>query len=239
MRVAIHQPEHLPWLGFLDKARQADCLVLLDHVQFRKNYFQNRNKIRSSQGALWLTVPVLSKGKSDQAINQVAINNTGEGRWRKKHWDSLRQCYGGAPGWEAHESFFRDLYGRPWERLAELNETIIRYFFGAFNIGARLVRSSEMAATGAKSEMVLSICRKLGATSYLSGVSGRDYLEAKAFERAGIQLLFQEFHHPVYRQRYEPFMPCLSAVDLLMTHPAESRRILEGVGVPGLEEVFH
>src|SRR5205823_11747690 len=91
MLVTIHQPEHLPWLGFIDKARQADLLVLLDDVQFRKNYFQNRNRVRAAGGPVWVTVPVLTKGNADQEIREVQINSEGSPRWREKYWGTIEQ----------------------------------------------------------------------------------------------------------------------------------------------------
>src|SRR2546428_602993 len=97
MVVTIHQPEHLPWLGFFDKVRQADVFVILDHVRYRKRYFQNRNRIRAEHGAIWLTVPVHVKGMFHQPINEVRIDNEGNPRWREKCWNSIVQNYRKAP----------------------------------------------------------------------------------------------------------------------------------------------
>lgn len=236
MVVTIHQPEHLPWLGFFDKVRQADVFVLLDHVQYRRRYFQNRNRVRGRDGEVWVTVPVKVKGRYDQPINAVEID--GSPRWAEQCWNTLSHCYGRAPFFAGHAPFFEALYHRPWRRLAELNETLIRYLLDALGIRVEIVRSSALEPTGRKGELMLEICRRLGATAYLSGISGRDYLDRAQFAAAGIELTFQEFHHPVYRQLHEPFIPCLSAVDLLFTHGPGSLDVIKGVGVETLAQVF-
>lgn len=238
MIVTIHQPEHLPWLGFFDKARQADLLVLLDHVQFRKNYFQNRNRIRTSQGESWVTVPVLTKGHAQQSLNQVRIDNAGSPRWRDKTYASIAQSYGKAPFWREHEAFFRATFSSEWEYLAELNEHFIRYLLGFLSPAVQVIRSSTLPVDGEKSELILDICRHLGASLYLSGVSGRDYLDLPAFAAAGMKVEFQVYHHPIYRQMHEPFFPCMSTIDLLFNHGPRSRDILQGIGVQTINEVF-
>ncbi len=238
MVVTIHQPEHLPWLGFFDKARQVDVLILLDNVQFRKNYFQNRNRIRSDRGTLWLTVPVLTKSKHSQTIHEVEINNRGDLRWKDKCFASITQYYKKATFWKEHEAFFYNLYSKEWTHLVDINDHIIRYLLGAFSIHVDTRRSSEIGVNGQRGNLLLNICLKLQADAYLSGVSGREYLDLASFAAAGVEVKFQEFHHPIYKQLYDPFIPCLSAIDLMLNHGPVSPEILSGVGVPTMDEVF-
>jgi len=238
MIVTIHQPEHLPWLGFFDKASQADVLVLLDDVQFRKNYFQNRNRILSANGPVWLTVPVFSKGKGDQLINEVRINNDGNPLWGEKCWKSMSQCLGKASFFPDHREFFNSLYQTRWELLGDLNATKIRYLVSALGIDAELVSASELAVTGERSERLVNICAKLGATTYLSGVSGKEYLDLAMFGRKGIEVRFQEFYHPIYKQLYNPFVACLSVVDLLFNYGPDSLNVIGGIGVEKMNQVF-
>jgi WbqC-like protein family len=237
MLVTIHQPEHLPWLGFLDKARRADLLVLLDTVQYRKNYFQNRNRIRTANGPAWVTVPVLTKGNSDQAIRDVRVNG-GSPRWREKYWGTVEQSYRSAPFWTQYCDVLRGAIWTDTTSLAELNERIIHVLFDFFRIEVRTVRASELSVSGARSELLLSICQSVGADRYLSGISGREYLDVARFEAAGVSVEFHEFHHPLYQQRYQPFMPCMSSIDLLFNHGPESAKILQGIGVAVMDEVF-
>ena len=236
--VTIHQPEHLPWLGFFDKIRQAHVFVMLDHVQYRKNYFQNRNKVRVAGGAVWLTVPVLTKGYADQAINEVQINNQGSPRWKEKCWTCIAQSYRKAQYWSLHEGFFDRLYKTNWTRLVEINEAIIRHMLDAFSIDVKVVKSSELNISGNRGDLLLDICRKVGASVYLSGVSGRDYLDVKTFTDAGIRVHFQEFHHPIYKQQYEPFLPAMSAIDLLFNYGPSSLDVIKGVGVETMTHIF-
>lgn len=238
MLATIHQPEHLPWLGFLDKARRADLLVLLDNVQFRKNYFQNRNRVRAANGAVWVTVPVLTKGNADQDIGQVRINTAGSPRWREKYWGTMEQSYRGAAFWNEYSEPIRQALWSDTSSLADLNIRLIELLLRAFAVEVRTVRSSELAVSGARSELLLNICSRVGADRYLSGISGREYLDVAMFGAAGVSVEFHEFHHPLYSQRYEPFMACMSAVDVLFNHGAASAGILRGVGVAVMDEVF-
>ena len=224
--VAIHQPEFLPWLGFIDKIRQVDTFVLLDSVQFEKNYYQNRNKIRTAWGWAWLTLPVFTKGLFGQAINQVKIQN--EQNWTRKHILGLEQNYQAAPYFGHYFNELKSIYSQPRTLLVDFNFDLIRWMAKAFGLTPRFVRSSELGVTGKKSELLLNICESLGTKIYLSGVSGRDYLDESLFEKAGIAVRYQDFHHPSYPQRYEPFLPGMSAVDLLFNEgPSSLQRIIE------------
>lgn len=152
MIVTIHQPEHLPWLGFFDKVRQGDCFVMLDHVQFRRRYFQNRNRIRTpdKDGYQWITVPVQAKGKYDQPINEVLIDNGGNPRWQEKCLRTIELFYRKAPFFGEHFSFFEILYRTKWERLVDLNTTIIHYLLLALGIHVQVLKSSELGVSERK-----------------------------------------------------------------------------------------
>lgn len=222
--VAIHQPECLPWLGFVDKIRQCDVFVLLDSVQFEKNYFQNRNRIRTATGAQWLTVPVLTKGRSTQVIKDVRINRAEP--WEHRQRRSLALHYAGAPFYGRFADGLAAIYERPWERLVDFNVAVIRWVAEAFGLDRPFVRASELGVTGGRSALLRNVCVATGARTYLSGVSGREYLDESLFASAGIAVRFQEFHHPIYRQRYEPFTHNMSSIDLLFNAGSDALRIL-------------
>jgi len=234
--VTIHQPEHTPWLGFFDKIRQADTFVILDNVQFRKNYFQNRNRIRTQQGWTWLTVPVLAKGKLGQLIQDTQINNAVN--WQSKVWKSIFYAYNKAPFFDQHSSFLKQVYDKPWTHLADLNEEIIRYISHGLGIQVKIIRASTLSSTGKGTDLLLEICHKLEADTYLSGISGKDYLEETKFAEQGIKVIYQEFYHPIYKQLYEPFIPGMSIIDLLFNHGGKSLDILTGVGVERMDTLF-
>ncbi|MFQ5791494.1 MAG: WbqC family protein, partial [Acidobacteriota bacterium] len=117
MILAAHQPQFAPWLGFFDKLDRADVFVLLDNVQYKKNEWQNRNRIKASTGPQWLTVPV--SFRFGQTIGEVAINH--RQKWQRQHLASLRACYGRAPHFGSVFSLYEELLRRPWDRLSELN----------------------------------------------------------------------------------------------------------------------
>lgn len=222
MRVAIHQPQFLPWLGYLDKIDRADLFVLLDSVQFKKNEWQNRNRIRTAQGWQWITVPVLHR--FGQRIAEVRINQKTD--WRGKHLRALELHYARAPYREPALRGLRAIYDQPWDRLADLNVAVLRWLLGEFGITTPLRLSSEMSLPEEPTERLVAICRTVGATRYLAGIGAAAYMDFGKFETAGIPVEVQEFQHPVYRQCYEPFVPGLSAIDLLLTCGGQSLQSL-------------
>lgn len=233
--VTIHQPECFPWLGFIDKAAQSDAFVLLDDAQYSKNYFNNRNKVRTAQGWAWVTIPVETKGKSSQTFAEAAMGADG---WRRKHLATWKQSYGAAKFGAQHLSFIDDLYSRPLTKLGDFNTAAIRYLFAQFGVKAEVHVSSALGCEGAATDKLLALCRRLGATEYLSGISGKEYLDEAKFAAAGIKVRYQDFHHPVYAQRFEPFLPAMTAFDLLFNHGPEAARILRDPAAPRLKEVF-
>lgn len=236
MIAAICQPEHLPWLGWFDKALHADALVLLDNVQYKKRYFENRNKIRTYGGWGWLTVPVLTRGRYTQKIAEVEVD--AERGWQEEHWQSLRHSYRRAPHFETIAPFFEELYLKQrWKSLAALNSRIIRWGLERLELAPRIYVASELGVEGRSSELLARICEKIGAERYLSGVSGRDYLDESEFSKRGVSVLYQEFRHPVYTQIHGPFEPCMGFADLLFNHGPLAPGILKSPE-RRLEQVF-
>lgn len=224
MRIAIHQPQYMPWLGYFDKIDRSDLFVLLDDVQYKKNEWQNRNKIKSDQGPVWLTVPV--RFSFGQTINEVAIDQGG--RWGVKHRHTLAACYGKAPFFAHYNGQLCELLEKEWQQLGDLSCAGVELLVTMLGMRTEIIRSSSLMITARKSDRLIEICRRVGATHYLSGAGGRAYLDCEAFRDAGVTVEFQEFVHPVYRQRFGAFMPNLSIVDLLFNEGANSLSILRG-----------
>lgn len=225
MIVSINQPAYLPWLGYFHRIAASDLHIVLDHVQFEKNSFTNRNKIRTKEGWQWLTVPIETKGRfGNLAIHNLAIDN--HSRWPQKHWTAIRLNYARAPHFEEHAQFFENLYRRPWQRLADVTRDLTAYLLNEFAITTPLRFSSEMQAAGKKDELVLNLCREAGATTYLSGPLGCDYLREELFRDAGIKVVYQDYVHPQYAQVYPGFEPNMSAIDLLFNHGPRIREML-------------
>jgi len=223
MIVAIHQPQYLPWLGYFDKMIRADAFCYLDNVQYKKNEWQNRNRVKTSRGWQWLTVPV--EYRFPQKINEVRINN--RVNWRKKHLKSLRMNYGKSPFFREYIGFFEDAYGRDWKYLSELNVHVaegLRRMLGIFM--ERTVLASRLKLSEDPTDRLIDICKILGGDTYLSGKDGSRYMDMNRFLERGISVVFQDFSHPEYPQRYGRFQPRLSAVDLLFNCGPDSLNII-------------
>ena len=230
MIVSVHQPQYIPWLGYFDKIDKSDCFVFLDQVQYKPREYQNRNRIRTKNGWIWLTVPVISKGLGRQKICDVKINN--DINWQKKHWRSLKSYYQKAPFFKDHYNFFERVYFAKWERLIELNIHITKYLLKKLNIKIPLYYESEIGTSSRATDRIIEICKKLKADTYLSGIGGKAYLEELKFFQAGIQLIYQEYNHLPYHQLYtkdfDQFLPNMSAVDLLFNEGVRTLSILRG-----------
>lgn len=237
MRITIHQPEHMPWLGFFHKIALAEVYVILDNVQYRRRYFQNRNKIRTKEGWQWLTVPVAKESRDALLIKDATINNAAL-NWKSKNIQSLYHNYHRAPYFNNYWDEFKASYEKEFLTLTDLNLSLLKFFFKALNMTKDILLASELKVSGEKGELIFNICTALRATTYVSGISGKEYLDLKQFQEADINIVFQEFHHPIYKQLYNPFIPCMSALDLLFNYGEKSLDIIKGVGVNVLEEVF-
>ncbi len=222
MIIAGHQPEYLPYIGFFNKMMNCDKFVLVDHVQFTKKGFQKRNRIKTATGEIFLTAHVLTKGKFDQPINEVTINNNTN--WQKKHWRSILLNYQKAEFFDEYKKKFEEIFSKKWEKLVSLNEVIIRYLANQLGINVEIVKSSDLELVGSKTEMLVDMCKKLSADTYLSGEGGRTYVDIKKFEDNNITHLFTNFKHPVYSQQFESFIPNMSVIDLLFNHGNKASR---------------
>ncbi|MCX7868998.1 MAG: WbqC family protein [Terrimicrobiaceae bacterium] len=217
MTVSIMQPAYLPWPGYFDRVRRSDLHVVLDHVSMDENSrtkFANRNRIRTPQGWTWLTVPVRSKGLHGKlVIREIEIS--GDGGWQAKHWGALRANYARAPHFEDDQPWLEEIYAGSWSRLCDLNQAVTARMLEAFGIRVKTLSSSAMGVAGAGHELILNLCLAAGATRYLSGPFGREYLDAEAFARAGIEVLVHTYSTAAYPQCFPGWEPNLSAVDML------------------------
>jgi hypothetical protein len=222
MRVTIHQPQFLPWLGYVDKIDRSDLFVVLDNVQFKKNEWQNRNRIRTSKGWQWLTVPV--RHRFGQLIEDVRINS--EVDWRSKHLTALGMHYAGAAYAGEYMDGLRALYQQTYEHLVDLNMAIIRWLLQVLTIKTPVRLASDMKLRDDPTDRLIDICREVGATEYLAGPGAPEYMDLERFRASGISLHVQQFRHPVYSQCYRPFLPGMAAIDLLFNGGPEALRWL-------------
>lgn len=225
MIAAIHQPQYLPWIGYFDKMLKSDVFCYLDNVQFKKNEWQNRNRIKTPQGWQWATVPVTYR--FPQKINEVKVDHTAD--WGRKHLQALISAYGKAPFFDDHVDFFRDAYSRPWTSLSDLNIHMTEYLRRKLGLGRKpTFLASRMQTGDDPTGRLIDICQALGADTYLSGRDGGRYMDLERFKAKGLRVAVQDFHPPVYPQRFGAFVPNLSAVDLLFNcGPRSMEKILE------------
>ncbi len=225
LTIAIMQPTYLPWIGYLDMIDQCDCFVLLDSVQFDRRSWQQRNRVKGPGGPLWLTVPVLSKGRREQLIREVVIDPSAG--FQEKHLRTVQHFY-------AQAAFFGDYFdglaatlSSPQPLLAELTIALVRWLCERIGVHTPLMRSSELQTEGRKAELLVRICEALGATRYLSPPGSRAYLEGnEQFDRHGITLVYHAYQHPVYRQLHGPFLPYMSSLDLMLNEGPASLEII-------------
>ncbi len=224
MIVAVHQPQYLPWLGYFDKIRIADVFCYLDNVQYKKNEWQNRNRIKTAQNWQWLTVPV--RYRFPQKINEVEINNSVN--WKKKHLQALITNYSKAPYFKDYITPLEDVFTKDWELLSEFNIGLLERLREFLNLHDKpAIPASSMVLRDDPTERLIDICKAVGADTYLAGQDGRTYMDLERFRANGITLITQEFKHPVYPQLYDEFQSHMSIVDLLFNCGPESIKIIE------------
>ena len=222
--IAIHQPEHHPWLGFFKKMSQTDIFVFFDDVQYNSNGVQNRNYIKSNTGKMLLTVPVLSK--FDSKINEVKIDKTKN--WFKKHKKSIMTNYSKTDFFEEYKNKIEEIYETEYEYLIELNTKVIKFFLNELKIKTKIVFSSSLNLDDNSPKKILEICKKFNADKYISGVDwGLKNLNLKEFSDNEIKIEFQKFFHPIYKQCHSPFISNLSTLDLILNEGKKGIEILE------------
>ena len=232
MILAAHQPNHLPYPGFFNKAILSDIFVLTDSNQFTRSNFHNRNRIRTKDGWEWITVPVYTKGHPNQTIYETIIDD--ETKWRKKHWHKLIFHYNRAPFFKNYAPFFERIYTQKWEHLAELNKTLILYLLKELGINTKIEFSSELGIPGQSTDFLVNASLKFGADTYLSGPGGKNYIEEQKFADNGIKLVYQEYRLITYHQLYEPFIPDMSVIDMMFNLGSDrSREIILSSKGPG------
>lgn len=224
MVCAIHQPNYLPYPGFFDKVLKSDVFIIYDTAQFRKNNFQNRNRVCSPDGWQWLTVPV--KHSFGQMINEVEIENPGKAL--KSNWNKLQTLYGKAPYFKQYGSTFGNIYSRDYGNLAELNYDLITAVCSILDLNPKFTKSSALGETEARrTEALIEMLKKVGADTYFSGKSGKNYLDIDLFEKSGINIIFQNFVQPVYKQfNNDVFQPEMSIIDLIFNYGSSSIKLL-------------
>jgi hypothetical protein len=216
IKATIYQPTYLPWSGFFGMIDLVDVFVIFDDVQFVKDSWQRRNKLKFQNSERWISVPIIKN--FGQKINQVKINNSIN--WRDDHSNKIYDYYNKSPFYDDYESKIHSFYEREWEYLVDLNMTIIKDLSKILGLNIpKFVKSSEIDGDkGQKTDRILYILEKIGADESIVGPTARTYTDKQKFADKNIQLYWYEFNHPVYPQLEEEFIPYLSVIDLIFNN---------------------
>lgn len=212
MKVSIIQSCYIPWIGFFDLIGRCDEYVIFDSTQYARRHWHNRNKVKMTGGADWLTIPVLTKGEFDQSIEEVMI----EKPWSDKHWRSIEMAYAKTLYFQALAPLIRDMYSRAAleSRLTDVNEIFLTSIAELLGLKTRITRDSAYPKIGKKTERLLGIAKAVDATSYLSGPSARDYFEETLFKEHGIAVEWMDYSgYPEYPQLHGAFDQGVSILD--------------------------
>jgi hypothetical protein len=226
---AIHQPNYIPWLGYFFKISRADKFVFLDVVPAPKSSFVNRNSIKTQHGPEWLTIPIHRTGHSGQPICDIETDNIRG--WPRRHLATFRTNYSKAPYFKEIFALLENVYGTvagDRSSLADFNIMLIRAIANYIGLSPQWLRASELGVAGHKTDLLLSICVSIGATTYLAGSGAKAYQQDDVFANAGITTMYSPFSQRSYPQRFGDFVENLSIVDVLMNCGCQgTRRLLD------------
>ncbi len=217
MTCVILQPSYLPWRGYFHQIQKADTFVFYDDVQYDRDGWRNRNRIKTPAGSKWLTIPLQARGENWRSLTIREMRTTAGEDWRRKHWESIRHSYAHAPYFERYRSMIEQWYAADAPNLADFTiETTVALAAALGIEHTTYVRSSSLSAGGSKTERILNILKQVGASRYVSGPSAQSYLDVAALDRAGIAVEWMSYDYREYSQLYPPFDPQVSALDLLL-----------------------
>lgn len=236
MILSGHQPNYLPGVGLFIKIALSDKFMYVSEVQFDKKSWQNRNRIRTKDGWIWLTVPTLTKGKSEQKISEVEINNQLE--WGKKHFQSIRLNYCKAPYYNYYIDFFEALYQKEWINLSELNIYITNYILKELRISTKILYDVDFEFHKNKTDRLVEMCEATNCDIYLSNKGSENYVSIPSFQTLGKDHLYVHYLGKEYPQVFRGFEPNLSILDMLFNcGPDESRKIIKDRSTYILSEI--
>ncbi|MFF2091716.1 WbqC family protein [Paenibacillus sp. NPDC058174] len=225
-RVAVIQSNYIPWKGYFDIINDVDSFIFYDNVQYTKNDWRNRNKIKSAAGSQWITIPV--NAQSDQLICDVEIPNS---NWASKHYKTLNALYSKAPYFKQYKSFLEYIYmERSWSNLSSLNQYLIKHISQEYlGITTEFKDSREYTSSGKKLDRLIGLLKSAQTTTYLSGPAASDYIDSARFNEEGIELIYKDYkNYPEYNQFHPPMDHYVSILDLLFHTGPDSAYFIWG-----------
>lgn len=228
--IAILQPGYLPWLGFFEQLYRCDVFVFLDDVKYTKLDWRNRNRIKTPEGAIWLTVPVFMKGSEEQKIYEAKIDNTK--KWQVQHWRTIEVYYSKAKYFGMYFEEFKSFYKKKYKFISELDVDLILWINEKIGLNRKVYFSSQLNITITdKQDRLIEICKNFGSTHFYDGKAAQNFIDTDYFLNQGITVEFQDYNHPYYNQLWvkeQGFISHVSIIDLLFNHGPESLDILSG-----------
>jgi hypothetical protein len=226
-KVAMLQPNYIPWKGVFDLISRVDAFVFYDDVQYTVKDWRNRNKIKTKDGELWLTVPVITKGRREQLVCEAEIDNTTD--WQKKHYKTIVASYLKAPYFKSYEYLLKEIYlERQWAMLADLDIFSTKLIAEALGLNVEWHKSSDLMETGDKhGEKVVKICKRLGCDYFLNGPASRGYMDDAVFAENHVILDYISYDYREYPQMYGPFTHQVSILDLLFHCGPDARQYIQ------------
>jgi hypothetical protein len=229
LKLAIIQPSYIPWRGYFHQIRKADVFMFYDDVQYDKHGWRNRNRVKTANGTIWLTIPVAARGN---VVERTPINEIrcASRQWGRKHWATLRQSYGRAPHFDRYAPLLESFYARREERLAELTIDLTLQLARELGIDdTRFVRSAQLAGIeGAGTDRLIALLRASGADHFISGPTARAYIDEEKLTAAGVTLEYMRYEYPEYEQLHPPYDPHVSILDLLFMKGEEAGEYIWG-----------
>ena len=226
-KLAIMQPTYLPWMGYFDLMDQVDTFVILDNVQFSKQSWQQRNRLKSAQGELLLTIPVVTKGKGDQLITDVQLANH---HFLNKHLNAIEMNYRRTPYFETYFQELKVLFecAHRFTYLHEFTLSLIVWIKHKLGITTKIISASDFNLSNEKINRIIELCKHLNVSHYISPKGAIDYLSPflASFQKENIVVSFQQYEPISYKQLYPPFLSHLSSLDLLFNEGPNALTII-------------
>lgn len=224
MRVSVIQSNYIPWKGYFDLINSSDIFIIYDEVQYTKNDWRNRNKIKTRHGIKWLTIDV--NHSMNQKISEISVSNP---NWRIKHWKTICQNYSKVKYFNDYKAIFNELYlGSNEKNLSYINQVFIKKIIDILGIKTKILNSKDFELKEGKQERLIDLLKKVNATTYISGPSAKEYINENLFYQENIQLEWMEYsEYKEYKQLYPPFNHNVSIIDLIFNEGPYSKKFMK------------
>jgi len=222
MILSGHQPNYWPYPGLIGKIMKSDCFMFVTKVQFEKKSWQKRNRVRTKEGWTYIQLPTITKGKMDQNICDVLINNN-DG-WREKNYKTIELLYGKAPFYKEYKDFLDDLYTKQWEKLMDIDIYIMQYLFKELDVKTKILYDRDYEFKGKKTDMLVDMCKQTGCDTYLSNLGSAAYVDISCFTDNGLNHQYINYTGTPYRQQFSGFEDGLTILDMLMNCGTEKTK---------------